>query len=163
MNNLNNLSNWTIGEISGFYGIFQIFPGDLPKPRCPSHANSKRQRKFELFNPTQPNPSHAKGAAKLEEQHRQGASGAALPRDYITRPVALVQHCSSRGAAQRSSRQVCSSSREAEEHLWHECCNNTIIIDFDSCWNCQIGHISSIMWIDSSSSISFFKFLLRNH
>ena len=38
---------------------------------------------------------------QLEEQHRQGA---ALPSDYITRSVALVQHCSGRGAAQRSSR-----------------------------------------------------------
>ena len=41
-------------EISGFYGIFQIFPEDLPKP-----CSSQRQRKFELFNPSQ---------AKREEQ-----------------------------------------------------------------------------------------------
>ena len=28
----------TIGEISGFYGIFKIFLGDLPKPRYPSQG-----------------------------------------------------------------------------------------------------------------------------
>ena len=25
-------NRWIIDETSGFYGIFQIFPGDLPKP-----------------------------------------------------------------------------------------------------------------------------------
>ena len=38
-------------------------------------------------------------------------SSAALPSDYITRPVALVQHCSGRGAAQRSSRCVAAAGR----------------------------------------------------
>ena len=37
-------NRWTIGEISGFYGIFQIFPGDLPKPRYPNHANSETKK-----------------------------------------------------------------------------------------------------------------------
>ena len=49
---------------------------------------TQRQRKFELFNPSQ-----ARGAAQAR------CNSAALPSDYITRPVALVQHCSSRGAA----------------------------------------------------------------
>ena len=52
---------------------------------------------------------------QLEEQHRQGCSSAALPSDYITRPVALVQHCSSKGAV-AEDQQVCSSSSESEDH-----------------------------------------------
>ena len=37
-------NRWTISEISGFYGIFQKFPGDLPKQMYPSHANSKTKK-----------------------------------------------------------------------------------------------------------------------
>ena len=45
-------------KISGFYGIFQIFPGStLPKPRYPSHANSRD--KESLNSSTQAKPSHA--------------------------------------------------------------------------------------------------------
>ena len=51
--------------------------------------------------------------AKLEQQVYQQAqlrcSSAALSSDYITRPVALVQH--SRGAAQRSSRHTAAAGR----------------------------------------------------
>ena len=47
-------------------------------------------------------------------------SSAALPSDYITTPVALVQHCSSRGAV-AEEQQTHSSSREAEEHLSGMC------------------------------------------
>ena len=66
-------------KISEFYGIFKIFPETQAKL-------TQRQRKFELFNPSQ---------AKLEEQQAQlRCSSAALSSDYITRPVALVQHCS---------------------------------------------------------------------
>ena len=36
-------NRWTIGEISVFYGIFQIFP-DLPKARYPSHTNSETKK-----------------------------------------------------------------------------------------------------------------------
>ena len=43
---------WTIDKVRGFYGIFQIFPETQAKL-------TQRQRKFELFNPSQ---------AKLEEQ-----------------------------------------------------------------------------------------------
>ena len=89
---------------------------DLPKPRYPSHANSRDK---ESLNSLQPKRSHARGA-KHEEQHRQGAVSAALPSDYITTPVALVQHCSSRGAV-TEEQQACSSSREAEEHLSGMC------------------------------------------
>ena len=39
-------------------------------------------------------------------------SSAALPSDYITPPVALVQHCSGRGAAQRSSGAAASAARK---------------------------------------------------
>ena len=38
-------NRWTIDKISGFYGIFQIFPGStLPKSRYPSHANSETKK-----------------------------------------------------------------------------------------------------------------------
>ena len=46
-------------KISGFYGIFQIFPGStqakVPKPRYPSHANSRD--KESLNSSTQAKPS----------------------------------------------------------------------------------------------------------
>ena len=45
-------NRWTIDEVRGSYGIFQIFPETRAKL-------TQRQRKFELFNPSQ---------AKLEEQ-----------------------------------------------------------------------------------------------
>ena len=61
---------------------------------------TQRQRKFELFNPSQ-----ASGAAQAR------CSSAALPSHYITRPVALVQHSSGRGAAQRSSRHTATAGR----------------------------------------------------
>ena len=66
--------------------------------------------------------------SKLEEQHRQGAGVQALPSDYITPPVALVQNCSGRGA-------VGSSSREAEEHLSGMQVALYNNIEFDSCQN----------------------------
>ena len=57
---------------------------DLSKPRYPSHTNSRD--KESLNSSTQAKPSHAKGAAKLEEQleeqHRQGA--AVQPYPVIT-------------------------------------------------------------------------------
>ena len=68
-------NRWTIDEISGFYGIFQIFPGDLPKPRYPNHANSRD--KESLNSSTQ-----AKLEEQLEEQHGQGA--AVQPYPVIT-------------------------------------------------------------------------------
>ena len=46
-------NRWTIDEITGFYGIFQIFPETQAKL---THTND------ELFNPSQ---------AKLEEQQAQ--------------------------------------------------------------------------------------------
>ena len=67
----------------------------------PSHANSETKKVWTL----QPKPSHTRGAAwGAGWAAQERCSSAALPSDYITRPVALVQHCSSRGAAQRSSR-----------------------------------------------------------
>ena len=68
---------------------------------------TQRQRKFELFNPTQ---------ATLKEQLSLRSSTvrcsiAVLATDYITRPVALVQHCSCRAAAQRSSRHAAAAGR----------------------------------------------------
>ena len=67
----------------------------------PSHANSETKKVHPVNFSTQ---------AKIEEQHSE-CSSAALPSDYITRPVALVQHCSSRGAAQRSSRHAAAAGR----------------------------------------------------
>ena len=104
-------------KISGFYGIFQIFPGStLPKPRYPSQGTQAMltQETKKVWT-LQPKPSHARGAAWGAAQAR--CSSAALPSDYITRPVALVQHCSIAAEEQ----QACSSSREAEEHLSGMC------------------------------------------
>ena len=88
---------------------------DLSKPRNPSHTNSRDKESLNSSS-TQAKPSHAKGTAKLEEQqHRQGAAVQPYPVDYITTPVALVQHCSGqrsgRGAAQRSSRHAAAAGR----------------------------------------------------
>ena len=55
----------------------------VPKPKCPSHANSRD--KESLNSSTQAKPSHARGAKleeQLEEQHRQGA--AVQPYPVIT-------------------------------------------------------------------------------
>ena len=74
---------------------FQDLPKPrYPKPRYPSHANSRD--KESLNSSTQAKPSRTWGAAWGAQAR---CSSAALPSDYITRPVALVQHCSSRGAA----------------------------------------------------------------
>ena len=87
----------------------------------PSHANSETKKVCTL----QPKPSQAmlKEQLSLRSSLRSNTvrcSSAALSSDYITRPVALVQHCSGRGAAQRSSRHA-AGSREAEEHLSGMC------------------------------------------
>ena len=92
----------TRGEIyeqEGEFGQFAEFSWKylfkVPKLRYPSDANSRqRQRKFELFNPSQAKPEEW-----LEKQHRQGAEVQSYPSNYITTPVALVQHCSGRAAA----------------------------------------------------------------
>ena len=79
---------------------------DLPKPRSPSHTNSETKKVWTLL---QPKPSQVRGVAWGAAQAR--CSSAALPSDYITTPVALVQHCSGRGAAQRSSRYAAAAGR----------------------------------------------------
>ena len=98
---------WTIGETGQlaefFYGIFKIFHS-----RYPSHTNSRD--KESLNSSTQAKPSQAWGAVWGAAQAR--CRSAALPSDYITTPVSLVQRCSS-----TEEQQACSSSREAEEHL----------------------------------------------
>ena len=98
-------------KISGFYGIFQISPWStqvkVPKPRYPSHANSRD--KESLNSSTQPNPSQAWGAAWGAAQAR--FRSAALPSDYITRPVALVQHCIAAEEQHRGAAGSSSSSR----------------------------------------------------
>ena len=59
-------------------GIFQIFPPSQgTQAKVPKPCLLKRQRKFELFNPSQ-----AKLEEQLEEQHRQGA--AVQPYPVIT-------------------------------------------------------------------------------
>ena len=78
-----------------------LFQGTLPKPRYPSDANSNKETK-KVWT-LQPKPSLVQLEEQLEEWHRQGAVVQHYPSDYITPPVALVQHCSGRGAAQRSS------------------------------------------------------------
>ena len=105
----NWLSLWNVQDIS------RIYPVKVSKPMYPSHTNSRDKESLNFS--TQAKPSQAKLEEQLEEQHRQGA---ALPSDYITRPIALVQHCivaeeQHRGAAGSSS------SREAEEHLSGMC------------------------------------------
>ena len=53
-------NRWTIDEIRGFYGIFQIFPDISRNLSQATQAKlTQRQRKFELFNPSQ---------AEFEEQ-----------------------------------------------------------------------------------------------
>ena len=104
---MNNWWNWTIGWV---YEIFKIFQG-FTQSRYPSHANSRD--KESLNSSTQAKPEE-----QLEEQHRQGAAVQPYPGDYITRPVALVQHCI---VAEEQHRGACSSSREAEEHLSGMC------------------------------------------
>ena len=86
-----------------------------PKPRCPSNTNSRHRDKESLNSSTQAKPSPARGAAWGAAQAR--CRSAALPSDYITRPVALVQHCI---VVEGQHRQAAGSnicSREAEEHL----------------------------------------------
>ena len=58
----------------------RYFPVKVPKPRYPSHANSRD--KESLNSSTQ-----AKLEKQLEKQHRQGAAVQSLPSDYITTPV----------------------------------------------------------------------------
>ena len=102
---------WTIGETGQlaefFYGIFKIFHSRYPSQGTPkpSHANSRD--KESLNSSTQAKPSQARGAVwgAAWEAAQARCRSAALPSDYITTPVALVQHCSGRGAAQRSSGQ----------------------------------------------------------
>ena len=61
--------------------------------RNPSQATQANSHKDELFNPSQ-----AKSCLRSRLSCTVRCSSAALSSDYITRPVALVQHCSSRGA-----------------------------------------------------------------
>ena len=68
---------------------------------------TQRQRKFETLQP-KPSLAPARGATWGAAQAR--CSSTALPSDYITPPVALVQQCSSRGAARRSSRAAASAA-----------------------------------------------------
>ena len=98
-------------KISGFYGIFQIFPWTQA-------MLTQKTKKVWTLQP-QAKPSHTWGAAWGAAQAR--CSRAALPSDYITRPVALVQHCSGRGGSTEEQQAACSSSREAEEHLSGMC------------------------------------------
>ena len=93
---------WTRGEtgqLVKFYGIFKISPSRYPSQGTQVMLTQETKEVWTL----QPKPSQAREAAWGVAQARWRS--AALPSDYITTPVALVQHCSSRGAAQRSSRQ----------------------------------------------------------
>ena len=74
---------WTICWVSWKY-LFKV-----PKPRYPSDTNSRD--KESLNSSTQAKPSPAWRAAWGAAQAR--CRSAALPSDYITIPVALVQHC----------------------------------------------------------------------
>ena len=64
----NWLSLWNIQDISI----------KVPKPRYPSHTNSRDKESFELFNPSQAKPSQAWGAAWGAAQAR--CRSAALPQ-----------------------------------------------------------------------------------
>ena len=81
---------------------------------------TQRQRKFELFF----NPSQARGVAWGATQAR--CSSAALPSDYITTPVALVKHCSSRGAVAEEQHRGAAGVQQWQggwgASLWYVCC-----------------------------------------
>ena len=95
-------------------GTFQIFP---PSQGTQAMLTQETKKVWTL----QPKPSQAKGAAWGAAQAR--CSSAALPSDYITRPVALVQHCSivaeeqRRGAAGMQQQQGGWGAS-----LWYVCC-----------------------------------------
>ena len=78
-------NTWTRGEFGQFAEFFLF---KVPKPRYPSDANSRQRDKESLNSSTQAKPSPAWGAAQAR------CRSAALPSDYITTPVALVQHYS---------------------------------------------------------------------
>ena len=98
---MNNKWNWTIGWV--FHGnTCSRYPSQGTQVMLTQDKETKKVWTL------QPKPSHTRGAEceeQLEEQHRQGAGVQPYPSDYITTPVAPVQHCSGRGAAQRSSKQ----------------------------------------------------------
>ena len=133
-----------------------------PKPSYPSHANSET-KKVHLNSSTQAKLSLRSSTVRC--------SSAALSSDYITRPVALVQHCSSRGAAQRSSRCAAAAGRLRSISL--VCVlHNTITLtltavrpvkQIHSLYRVNIHSFTQECGKSSSSSIDSFKFLPRNH
>ena len=68
----NWLSLWNIQDIS------RIYP-KVPKPRYPSHANSRDKESLNSSTQAKPGAEHEE---QLEEQHRQGA--AVQPYPVIT-------------------------------------------------------------------------------
>ena len=96
-----------ISEISEIL-IISSNEGGNTCPRYPSQGTQAMltQETKKVWT-LQPKPSQARGAAwgAAWGAAQARCRSAALPSDYITPPVGLVQHCSSRGAAQRSSRQ----------------------------------------------------------
>ena len=89
---------WTKGETGQlaefFYGIFMIFHSRYPSQGTPSQATLTQEKK-KVWT-LQPKPSQARGAVwgAAWEAAQARCRSAALPSDYITTPVALVQCCS---------------------------------------------------------------------
>ena len=96
---------WTIGEtgqLAEFMENSRYFQ-DLPSQGTQAMLTQDTKKVWTLQpKPSQAKPSPAWGAAWGAVQAR--CSSAALPSDYITTPVALVQHCSGRGAAAAAGR-----------------------------------------------------------
>ena len=164
---------WTIGETGQlaefFYGIFKIFHSRYPSQGYPSHANSRD--KESLNSSTQAKPSQAWGAAWGAAQAR--CSSAALPSDYITTPVALVQHCSGQRSSTEEQWAAAAAGRLRSISLVCRL-HNTITLHLTDVkssprqgqvkGNCQYTRSSqnqpftSLTWKDSSSSQSFLSF-----
>ena len=50
---MKNRQNWKIGQV---YGIFKISPSRYPKPRYPSHANSRDKESLNSSTQAKPQP-----------------------------------------------------------------------------------------------------------
>ena len=146
----NWLSLWNIQDISRIY----------PSQGTQATLTQETKKVWTL----QPKPSQARGAAWGAAQAR--CSSAALPSDYITRPVALVQHCSSTEEQQaaaaagrlRSISLVCVLHNTITLHL--TVIQLTVKILSESCQvkSRQNQSFSSRVQTDSSSSQSFLGF-----
>ena len=153
--------NWTIEWI---YGIFKISPGS---------TQAKLPQETKKVWTLQPKPRHTRGAAWEAAWGAAQArcSSAALPSDYIIRPVALVQHCSSRGAAQRSSGQQ-QQQGDWGASLWYVHCitqwhwiwqlSDQVMVNCQNWRSPQSQSFTSLTWKESSSSKVSWDFIMSH-